>query len=336
MSPRICVYGAGAIGCHIAGHLARTGRADVSVVDREHNIAAIRERGIRVITPTEDFTVGVNASTDPAALGIQDYVIVTLKIQQAMTSLEQIGRLVGPNTAVIPPSTGIPYYFFHGLSGRYENARLAEVDPDDKQWRTLPPDQVLPMVFWVGAHRLAPGVTQQDGEDGRYPIGELDGSDSDRAHQLATLLEAGGLSAPVTKNIRGEIWIKFANSLCGNPIAMLTLADMNGFAASPEVVRLFEEMLNEVDAIGNAVGVTMPRSVSERMAFTLGTGEHKFSMLQDLESGRPLEIEAFAQSLAAVKRISGRETPTCDTVLALAELRNVVYQRDGSPAIRAH
>jgi 2-dehydropantoate 2-reductase len=336
MSPRICVYGAGAIGCHIAGHLARSGRADVSVVDREHNVEAIRERGIRVITPTEDLTVRVNASTDPAALGIQDYVIVTLKIQQAMTSLEQIGRLVGPNTAVVPPSTGIPYYFFHGLSGRYENARLAEVDPGEEQWRTLPPDQVLPMVFWVGAHRLAPGVTQQDGGDGRYPIGELDGSDSDRAHQLATLLEAGGLSAPVTKNIRGEIWIKFANSLCGNPIAVLTLADMNGFAASPEVVRLFEEMLNEVDAIGNAVGVTMPQSVSERMAFTLGTGEHKFSMLQDLESGRPLEIEAFAQSLAAVKRISGHETPTCDAVLALAELRNVVYQRDGSSEIRAH
>jgi 2-dehydropantoate 2-reductase len=321
MSPKICVYGAGAIGCHIAGHLARTGQADVSVIDRERNIAPIRERGIRVITETDDFTARVNASTDPAELGIQDFVIVTLKIQQAMTSLQQIGRLVGPDTTVIPPSTGIPYYFFHDLPGRYDDVRLPEVDPNGDQWRALPPHQVLPIVFWVGAHRLAPGVTQQDGADGRYPLGELDGRDSERARLLAALLEAGGLSAPVTKNIRGEIWIKFANSLCGNPIAVLTMADMNGFASSPKVVTLFERMLDEVDAIGDAIGITMPRSISERMAFTLSTGDHKFSMLQDLESGKPLEIEAFTQSLAAVKRISALETPACDTVLALAELR---------------
>lgn len=329
MTPKICVYGAGAIGSHIAGHLARSGRADVSVVDHEHNVAAIRERGIRVVTPTEDFTVRVNASTDPAALGVQDYVIVTLKIQQAVTSLAEIAHLVGPATTVIPPSTGIPYYFFHALKGRYENTRLPEVDPDGRQWLALPPQQVLPMVFWVGAHRLAPGVTQQDGADGRYPLGELDGSDSDRLHELANLLEAGGLSAPVTKDIRGEIWIKFANSLCGNPIAVLTLADMNGFATSSAVVALFETMLNEVDAIGRDLGVTIPQTVSERMAFTLGTGDHKFSMLQDLESGKPLEIEAFAQSLAAVKRVSGFRTPACDAVLALTELRNSVYQHAG-------
>jgi 2-dehydropantoate 2-reductase len=332
MTPKICVYGAGAIGLHIAGHLARAGRADVSVVDREHNITPIRERGIRVITPTEEFTTRVNATTDPSTLGVQDFVIVTLKIQQATDALDDISRLVGPDTAVVPPATGIPYYFFHGLAGRYDDTRLPEIDPDGRQWRTVPPHQVLPMVFWVGAHRLEPGVTQQDGDGGRYPLGELDGSDSDRARRLSELLTAGGLAAPITDDIRGEIWIKFANSLCGNPIAVLTLADMNGFASSPAVVSLFETMLGEVDAIGDALGVSIPQSIAERMTFTLGTGEHKFSMLQDLESGKPLEIDAFAQSLAAVKRVSGLRTPTCDVVLALAELRDAAHQAEVSPS----
>jgi len=327
MHPKICVYGAGAIGCHIAGHLARTGRADVSVVDREETVSAIQKNGIRVITPKEDFTVRVTASTNPETLGIQDYVIITLKIQQLVGLLTDIAHLVGPRTTVIPPSTGIPYYFFHNLSGRYDNARMVEVDPDERQWQTLPPSQVLPLVFWYGAHRVGPGVTQQDGEDGRYPLGELDGSDSERLHVLASLLEAGGLSAPVSKNIRGEIWTKFANSLCGNPIAVLTLSDMNGFAASPGVLKVFETMLKEVDTIGNVVGITIPQSISERMAFTLSTGDHKFSMLQDLESGRPLEIDAFIQSLAAAKRISGTDTPTCDIVLSLVELRNVQHRK---------
>jgi len=259
-------------------------------------------------------------------------VIVTLKIHQAADLATEIAHLVGPHTTVIPPSTGIPYYFFHDLPGPHENARLIEVDPEERQWRALPPSQVLPLVFWCAAHRLGPGITQQDGEGGRYPLGELDGSDSERLHLLANLLEAGGLSAPVTKNIRGEIWIKFANSVCGNPIAVLTLSDMNGFAASPGVLKVFETMLKEVDAMAEVLGITVPQSISERMAYTLSTGDHKFSMLQDLESGRLLEIEAFAQSLAAVKRISGCSTPTCDIVLSLVKLRDVCYQK----SLQAH
>jgi 2-dehydropantoate 2-reductase len=146
-------------------------------------------------------------------------------------------------------------------------------------------------------------VTQQDGKDGGYPLGELDGSDSERLRLLAELLQNAGLSAPVTRNIRGEIWIKFANSVCGNPIAMLTLSDMNGFAESPGVLNVFETMLNEVDAIGDALGISIPQPVSDRVAFTLSTRDHKYSMLQDLEHGKPLEIDAFTQSLAAVNRL---------------------------------
>jgi 2-dehydropantoate 2-reductase len=145
--PTICIYGAGAIGCHIAGHLARTAKASVTVVDREHNVSAIQKNGIRVITPTDDFTVQVNATTDPAEAGIQDYVIITLKIQQAIDSLTAISKLIGPETTIVPPSTGIPFYYFHKSPGKYDDARLVEVDPDGRQWKTMPPDQVLPMVF---------------------------------------------------------------------------------------------------------------------------------------------------------------------------------------------
>ncbi|WP_213989380.1 2-dehydropantoate 2-reductase [Sodalis sp. dw_96] len=327
MKTKICVYGAGAIGCHIAGHLARSGQCEVSVVDRDDVVSAIQKQGVRVKTHSEDFTVPVIASTNPQTLGIQDYVIVALKIQQSVKALESMAHLIGPDTTIVPPSTGIPYYFFHQFPGRYAQARLPEVDPDESQWRTLPPAQVLPMVFWYGAHGLGPGSMQQDGESGRYPLGELDGSVTPRARLLSELLQAGGLNAPITDNIRGEIWIKFANSLCGNPLAILTLADMNGFASSPQVLSIFERSLAEIDAMAEVFGITIPQTIPQRMAFTLGTGTHKFSMLQDLEQGRQLEIAPFAQSLAAIKRLSGGTTPITDIIQALVILRDAYHQK---------
>ncbi|EXJ77034.1 hypothetical protein A1O3_10191 [Capronia epimyces CBS 606.96] len=339
--PKICIYGAGAIGCHLAGHLARTGKAVVSVVAQPHSrtVSAISQNGIRVITPREDFTARVQAvgssDSDIAALGIQDYVIITLKIQQQTAAvLRTISQLVGPNTTILPPSTGIPYYFFHGFAGAHDDERLPEIDPDGVAWQVLPPSQVIPVVFWCGAHRLAPNVTQQDGSSARYAVGELAGhsGDSKRLTALVELMQAGGLDITVTDNIRGEIWTKFANSLCGNPIAVLTLADMSGFATEPAVVAVFAAMLREVDAVGAALSVHVPQSVEDRLAFTLSTGHHQFSMLQDLEAGHPLELDSFIRSWDAVKRLagsgsgSGPSTPTCDVVLPLAELRNRRYE----------
>jgi len=202
---------------------------------------------------------------------------------------------------------------------------LPDADPEDRQWQTMPPEQVLPVVFWYGAHSIEPGVTQKDGDRGRYPIGELNGGRSERAPLLSHRLEQGGLRAPRSDNIRGEIWTKFANSLCWNPVGILTLADMDGIAGSPEVVAIIEGMLNGIDAIADSFGLTMPQSIGERIDFTLSAEKHKVSMLQDLEKHHPLELAPFEHSLAAVKNISGKATPTIDMVLALANLRNASY-----------
>ncbi|WP_204902666.1 ketopantoate reductase family protein [Erwinia endophytica] len=328
--PKICVYGAGAIGCHLAGHLAQSKQCEVAIIDREKVVTVIKQRGIRVITPNNDVTVQVHATTRPEELGIQDYVIIATKIQQASTLLNALSHLIGPDTTILPPSTGIPYFFFHQLQGPFKDRHLPEIDPDDQQWRLMPPAQVLPVVFWYGAHSTEPGVTHQDGVQGHYPLGELNGQTSERARLLSHLLEQGGLRAPITDNIRGEIWIKFANSLCWNPIGILTLADMNGIAAAPEVVTIIENMLSEIDAIADSFGLKMPQSIAERIDFTLSTGQHKVSMLQDLERHRPLELDPFENSLAAVKNISGKPTPTIDIVLALAKLRNTCYNAENS------
>lgn len=323
--PKICVYGAGAIGCHLAGHLARSGQCDVTVIDRPQVAAAINQRGIRVITPDHTFNVAVRAATDPAEVGVQDYVIVATKIQQASALLSSLGQLIGPETTILPPSTGVPYFFFHQLAGRFEGQHLPQVDPDDRQWQAMPPAQVLPMVFWYGAHSSEPGVTEQDGDQGRYPLGELNGQPSARAQLLSDLLVRGGLRAPVTNNIRGEIWTKFANSLCWNPVGILTLANMEQIAAVPQAVSLMAALLTEIDAIADTFGLILPQTIAERISFTLSTGKHKVSMLQDLEKGRPLELAPFERSLAAVKQISGRATPAIDQVMALATLRHNSY-----------
>lgn len=330
--PKICVYGAGAIGCHLAGHLARSKQCEVAIIDRQEVVTVIQKQGIRVITPNNDFTVQVQATTNPVELGRQDYVIIATKIQQASTLLESISHLIGPDTTILPPSTGIPYFFFHELKGPFQNRHLPEIDPGDRQWNIMPPEQVLPVVFWYGAHSTEPGVTHQDGSQGHYPLGELNGQTSERARLLSHLLEQGGLRAPLSDNIRGEIWIKFANSLCWNPLGILTMADMNGIAASPEVVTIIERMLTEIDAIAGSFGLTMPQSITERIDFTLSTGKHKVSMLQDLEKHRPLELAPFEHSLAAVKGISGKLTPTIDIILALARLRNASYSAENSKA----
>ncbi|WP_213993086.1 2-dehydropantoate 2-reductase N-terminal domain-containing protein [Sodalis sp. dw_96] len=157
--PKICVYGAGAVGCPLAGHLARSKQCDVSIIDREEVVTIIQQRGMRVIKPDQDFTFQVHAATTPEELGVQDYVIVATKIQQANTLLASISHLIGEETAILPPSTGIPYFFFHELKGPFKNRHLAYVDPEDRQWQTMPPEQVLPVVFWYGAHSIKPGVT---------------------------------------------------------------------------------------------------------------------------------------------------------------------------------
>jgi 2-dehydropantoate 2-reductase len=318
---KICIYGAGAIGGYIAGHLAAVTDVEVSVVARGAHLAAIREKGLRVVTPERDQTVRVRATDDAAELGPQDYVFITLKSHQVAPALESMRPLLGDHTSVLPPTTGIPYWYFHGLAGPFAERRLDRLDPGGAQWSALDPARVIGCVYWVGTESPAPGVVRQDGGGASLPIGEPNGLRSERLMRLAEVMKQSGLHAPMRSDIRGEIWIKMINSLCWNPVAVLTMATLGAICARPELVALVRRMMGEAEAVAAAVGATIPVAMEKRIHVTARLTHHKMSMLQDLERGRPLEIDVLRDSIVAMRELVSLETPTIDALLDLVRLR---------------
>jgi len=318
---KVCVFGAGAIGGLIAARLAQVPQVQVSVVARGENVDAIRRRGLRLVEGSAMRTVSVEATDDPSTLGAQDYVFVTVKTQQFSPSLPGIAPLVGPGTVVIPPTTAIPYWYFHGLGGPHDGRRIAALDPGYRQWDAIHPSRVLGCVFRVAAETVAPGVVRQDGAYARLPLGEPDGTYSERALRLSRVMTAAGFESPVVAEIRGWIWHKMISSLCWNPLAVLTRATWGQLAGQPRVFALARRMIEEADAVAGALGGTPPISIDERMAAPLSAPDHRMSMLQDLERGRPLEFEPLLESFRALRDIAGLRTPAIDDIYALLQLR---------------
>lgn len=318
---KVCIFGGGAIGGHIAAHLARAGKCDVSIVARGKTLEAIKSDGIRVITPGEDFTVRVKATSDPTELGVQDYIFLTLKAHQVDEALNQLAPLMDDHTVVLPPTTGIPYYFFHGWQGELKDSQLPLIDKGGRQWSSIPPSQVLGCVYWIGAHTEQPGTIVQDGAKAGCPIGELDGSHSPRVKALSDLLGASGIPSRINEDIRAAIWLKFVNSLCWNPVAVLTQATLGQMDAAGDVVPIVRLMMEEADAIATSLGLNIVTAPEKRIQMTLSASNHRMSMLQDLEHGRPLELDVLEQSIRAMSELAQRSTPTLTHILALTRLR---------------
>jgi 2-dehydropantoate 2-reductase len=319
---KICVFGAGAIGGYLAAYLAQVEGVAVSVVARGDHLAAIRANGLRLESPQGALRAKVAASDRPADLGPQDVVILALKSHQVTPALEGVKTLLGPSTMVLPPTTGIPYWYFHGLAGPLRDRRIARLDPEGLQWRALAPERVIGCVYWVASEVTAPGVIRHDGSLSRFPLGEPDGSASERIRRLAGALAAAGLDAPVVPDIRAWIWAKMISSLSWNPMATLTLATLAQMTAQPEIVAIVRRIMTEADELASRLGVErMPLSIDERIAAAKKAGDHKMSMLQDLERGRPLEIDVLIDSIAAMREIAQTATPTIDDVFALLKMR---------------
>jgi 2-dehydropantoate 2-reductase len=319
---RICIFGAGAIGGYLATHLAQKDDVEVSVVARGEHLSAIRRNGLVIQSPHGQLRARVAASDHAADLGIQDFVIVALKSHQMAPALEGILPLLGPHTAVLPPTTGIPYWYFHGLEGPFLDRRVERLDPGGRQWRALAPERVIGCVYWVAAEVTAPGVIHHDGSLSRCPIGEPDGSSSERLLRLAGAFAAVGLDAPVVADIRAWIWAKMISSLCWNPVATLTLATLAEMNARPEIVAIVRRMMAEADALAQRLGVArMPISIDQRIEAAKKAGNHKMSMLQDLERGRALELDVLVDSIESMRELAESPTPTIDTVYALLKLR---------------
>ncbi len=316
---RICIYGAGAIGGHLGAKLARAG-VEVSLVARGPHLAAMQANGLTLVEGGARTAVDVDASSDPAALGRQDYVIVTLKAHQVPGVVPLMRPLLGPDTCVVMAVNGVPWWYFYRLAGRYENHRLETVDPGNVQWDGIGPERVLGCVVYPAAEVTEPGVVAHV-EGDRYSLGEPSGERSARAQRLMKALQAAGLKAPVRPKIRDEIWIKLWGNLSFNPISALTGATLDVLCADPGTRAVARHMMLEAQAIAERLGVKFPIDVDQRIEGAAAVGAHKTSMLQDLERGRPLEIDALVTAVQELGRIVEVKTPTIDTVLALIRLR---------------
>ena len=316
---KICIFGAGAIGGYMGAKLAQAG-ADISLVARGPHLKAMNENGLRLIEDSGETTVNVTASDNPAALGEQDYVIVTLKAHSVPAVVPHMQPLIGDNTTIVSGVNGVPWWYFHKVGGDLEGTRLQTVDPGDAQWNGLGPERVLGCVVYPAAEVIKPGVVKHI-EGNRFSLGEPDGSKSERATALSTALSAAGLKAPVRPKIRDEIWIKLWGTLTFNPISALTHATLDVLCTDPATREVARNMMLEAQSIAEKLGVKFPIDVDRRIQGGADVGAHRTSMLQDLDQGRPMEIDALVGSVKELGRVTDTPTPTIDTVLALIALR---------------
>ena len=316
---KICIFGAGAIGGYMGVKLAEAG-ADVSLVARGPHLAALKENGLTLIEESGTTNVKVNASENPADLGPQDYVIVTLKAHSVPPVVPKMQPLIGDQTTIVSGVNGVPWWYFHKLGGPFDGTRLESVDPGNAQWDGFGPDRVLGCVVYPAAEVSEPGTIRHI-EGNRFSLGEPDGSKSDRAMALSKALGAAGLKAPVRPRLRDEIWVKLWGNLSFNPISALTHATLDVLCTDPGTRAVARGMMVEAQEIAEKLGVKFPIDVDRRIDGGAAVGAHRTSMLQDLDAGRPMEIDALLGSVQELGRITDTATPTIDTVLALTQLR---------------
>lgn len=309
---KIAVLGAGAIGAYVGAALARGG-ADVHVIARRENLAAIQSYGIRVKSPRGDFEAHPPATDDPAEVGPVDFVFLGLKANCYADAGPLLEPLLHDDTAVIAAQNGIPWWYFHGVDGPFAARRIQSVDPDGAVSDVIPPRRAIGCVVFAGTELEAPGVVRHL-EGTRFTIGEPDGSRSERCRRFSEAMVAGGLKCPVvTTELRNELWVKLIGNVALNPVSVLTRATIIAMCRHQPTRQLLVTMMEEALAVAHAVGASPQVSVAQRMAGAEKVGEHRTSTLQDLLAGKQLE-----------------RGPIIDAVLELADMTRVEV-----PSLRA-
>ncbi|MBP2298845.1 2-dehydropantoate 2-reductase [Azospirillum picis] len=316
---KICIYGSGAIGGYLGVRLHQAG-AEVSLVARGAHLAAMRENGVTLLMGEERTVVRPRCTDNPADLGPQDYVVVALKAHSVPGVVPAMQPLLGDHTAVVTAVNGIPYWYFYGTGGAFDGRILETVDPDGAQWHGLGPQRAIGCVVYPATEVVEPGVIQHVYGD-KFSLGEPDGSRSERVTALSQAMEAGGLRAPVLDRIRDEIWLKLWGNLCFNPISALTHGTLEVICGDTETRAVAKAMMLEAKEIGDRLGVHFRVDVERRINGAAAVGAHKTSMLQDLERGRPMEIDALLSVVQEMGRMVEVATPTIDVVLALVKQR---------------
>jgi 2-dehydropantoate 2-reductase len=280
----------------------------------------MQENGVTMHSGGETINVRPRCVGTAAEAGEQDYVIVTLKAHSLPGAAADIASMMGPKSALITGVNGVPYWYFHGLAGAHEGHIVQSVDPDGIVSRTLPPSQAIGCVVYPAAQVIAPGVIEHTYGD-RFSLGEPDGTRSERVEAISKLLMASGLKAPIRPKIRDEIWVKLWGNLCFNPVSALTGTTLDVLTGRPDLRALCRSMMIEAQSVAEALGVKFAISVDKRIDGAAEVGVHKTSMLQDLERGRPMEIDALLGAVVELGGLVGQSMPICETVLALVRQR---------------
>jgi 2-dehydropantoate 2-reductase len=317
---KIAIVGAGAIGGYLGAKLAIAGE-DVTFIARNKNLAAINAKGFRLILEdgSEQHAPTAKAVQDMAEAGPQDAVLLTVKAHQVKDLLPGLRALFGPQTVVVTMINGVPWWYFHKLAGPYEGRQLESVDPGGLLARHIEPERVIGSIVYPAAELVEPGVVKVI-EGNRFTLGEPDGQRTPRIEALSQAMIRAGFKSPVSKDIRSEIWVKLWGNLSFNPISALTHATLEGICRDPQGRELAAQMMREAQAVGEKLGVVFKVSLDQRIAGAEAVGAHKTSMLQDVEHGRALELEALVGSVVELGKITGTPTPTIAAIYAAAGL----------------
>jgi 2-dehydropantoate 2-reductase len=317
---RLCVFGAGAIGGLMAAKLAAKGDVEVTVIARGPHLAAMQAKGLTLRSEGTEQAIPVRAVATAAEAGVQDYVVVTLKAHSLPSAAPQIAPLLGPETAIVSAVNGIPWWYFHRLPGAFEDRIVESVDPGGTVSAILAPARAIGCIVYPAAEVPEPGVIEHTYGD-RFTLGEPSGERTARVNALSEALIGAGFKAPVRPKIRDEIWVKLWGNLAFNPISALTGATLDVLTGEPGTRGVARAMMVEAQAVAEKLGVRFGIDVDKRIAGAAEVGAHKTSMLQDLERGRPMEIDALLGVVVELAELVAVEVPTCRTVLALVRSR---------------
>jgi 2-dehydropantoate 2-reductase len=306
------VLGAGAIGAYVGAALDRAG-VDVHLIARGAHLAAMRANGVQVISERGDFWAHPHATSDPREVGAVDVVFLGLKAYSYATCGDLLAPLMKETTAVVAAQNGIPWWYFHGLPGPYSGTTIQAVDPDGAVSAVIAPERAIGCVVYCSTELAGPGVVKHI-EGTRFSIGEPDGSTSQRCADFSAAMIAGGLKCPVEPELRRDIWLKLMGNISFNPISALTGATMAEIATHPDTRRLVTSMMEETLAVARAVGAEPEISLERRLAGAERVGDHKTSMLMDLEAHKPLELDAIMRAPIEIARLAGVPVPSLQTV----------------------
>jgi 2-dehydropantoate 2-reductase len=314
------VVGAGAIGAYVGASLCRAG-ADVTLIARGQHLEALQQRGVRVFSPRGDFAAHPPATDDPVEVGPVDHVFMGLKANSYAASGALIEPLLQENTSIIAAQNGVPWWYFHRLGGPYDGYQIQSVDPDGAVTKALSLERAIGCVVFAATEIEEPGVIRHF-EGTRFSIGEPDGSISQRCTEFSEAMVAGGLKCPVEPDLRSDIWIKLMGNVAFNPISALTRATMAGMCRNPGTRELVTMMMKETLEVAHLVGSDPKIEIERRLAGAERTGEHKTSTLQDLERGKPMELDVLLAAVVELADLTGAEVPSLRAVCALADLLN--------------